>query len=97
MYKVNVGGENFVIHLDGRERRINLLKPYYLSVENEGIAKYTALGKLKEELKDKVLNDLSDPPEMYVQSIEIVKSAPKDASREIYWNEIKSPDEDSNV
>ena len=88
MYKVNVGGENFIIHLQGKPRRINFVSSYYLTAPTREAAEYQALGQLKEELENKVLNELEDPPEMYIQSVEKVDTIRENAPREFYWNEI---------
>ena len=94
MYKVNVGGENFIIHLEGKKRRINLLKAYYLNVPRQDLAEHQALGEFKKELESKVLNEIDDPPEMYIQSVESLACLPEKATTEIYWKEVEIIDAD---
>ena len=87
-YKVGVGGDNFIIHIEGKKRRINLVKMYYLAAENKESAEHQSLGELKKELENLVLNDINDPPEMYIQSVEEVKKIPPNQPNEFYWSEI---------
>ncbi len=90
-YKVNIGGENFIVHLEGEKRRINLVRSYYLTAINEESAEHQALNELKKELTNLVLNDIKDPPEMYVQSVEVVVGHfPETNPSEFYWNEINN-------
>lgn len=88
MYKINVGGENFLIHIEGKKRRVNFVRSYYIDIASLESAEFEAMAKLKAELCSIVLNEKNDPPEMYIQSIESVKTMPSNSPVEFYWNEI---------
>ncbi|HKY29836.1 MAG TPA: hypothetical protein VJM12_17985 [Pyrinomonadaceae bacterium] len=75
-YKVFVRGENFLINLDGVEQKMGFYTTRFVEAENEVAAEYAVMDILRSDPKlvQGVLNEKSDPPMMYAEEIEELKS-----------------------
>ena len=70
-YQVTVGGENFLIHIEGKEQRIGFHASRFIERNSREEAEREAMFRIGEELKDRVLNDFSDPPRLYIHQVQI--------------------------
>ena len=75
-YKVFVRGENFLINLDGVNQKVGFYTTRFVEAEDEKAAEYAVMDMLRGDLKlvKGVLNERSDPPMMYAEEIEELKS-----------------------
>lgn len=75
-YKVFVRGENFLINLDGVNQKMGFYTTRFVEAENEEAAEYAVMDMLRSDPKlvKGVLNEGSDPPMMYAEEIEELKS-----------------------
>ena len=75
-YKVLVRGENFLINLDGVNQKMGFYTTRFVEAENEVAAEYAVMDILRSDPKlvKGVLNEKSDPPMMYAEEIEELKS-----------------------
>ena len=79
-YKVKLGGENFLIHIEGKKRKIRFETEYELESEDQEKAEALCLESLYQELFDKVLNTESDPPYMFVVDVSELVNDNNDAN-----------------
>ena len=73
-YVVIVLGKNFLINRDDKIQKLGFFTTRYISVENQSQALNTALDLIREELKDVVLNEFSNPPIMFQDDLYEVDS-----------------------
>ena len=75
-YQVFVRGENFLINLYGVNQKMGFYTTRFVEAENEEAAEYAAMDMLRGDPKlvKGVLNEGSDPPMMYAEEIEELKS-----------------------
>ena len=75
-YKVFVRGQNFLINLDGVNQKMGFYTTRFIEAESEEAAEYAVMDMLRcdPKLVKGVLNERSDPPMMYAEEIEEVKS-----------------------
>ena len=85
-YKITVIGENFLIHIDGKQQKINFCVAKLISAKNKEEAEEGALLEVKEDLENKTLNDKKDPPMMYISNTIFVISKDSSQLNHYYWN-----------
>lgn len=75
-YKVFVNGQNFLLNLDGESKKVGFYATRFVEADNEDEAEGKVIGIFQSEsqLRDNILNDNSDNPMMYVESVSEVKS-----------------------
>ncbi|HET6891788.1 MAG TPA: hypothetical protein VFH31_11850, partial [Pyrinomonadaceae bacterium] len=75
-YKVFVRGDNFLINLDGVNQKMGFYTTRFVEAQNEEAAEYAVMNMLRSDPKlvKGVLNEGSDPPMMYAEEIEELKS-----------------------
>jgi hypothetical protein len=75
-FKVLVRGENFLINLDDVKQKMGFYTTRFVEAESEEAAENVAMDMLRHDPKlvKGVLNERSDPPMMYAEEIEELKS-----------------------
>lgn len=75
-YRVLVRGENFLMHLQTVDRKVGFYTTQFVEAEDPEQAEFAAMDALRAHpsLSGKVLNDRSDPPMIYADEIEELKS-----------------------
>lgn len=75
-YKVFVRGENFLINFDGVSQKVGFYTTRFVEGEDEEAAEGAVMEMLRGDptLVEVVLNEGADPPMMYAEEIEELKS-----------------------
>ena len=75
-YRVFIRGENFLMDLDGAPQKLGFYTTRFVEAANEEAAENVVMDLLRGDSKlvNNVLNEGSDPPMMYAEEIEEVKS-----------------------
>ncbi len=75
-YKVFVRGENFLMNLSGAPQKLGFYTTRFVEAANEEAAEYAVMDLLRADPKlvKSVLNEGSDPPMMYAEEVEELKS-----------------------
>lgn len=66
-YRISVEGKNFKIRLEKVVQQLGFYTTRFIIAENEAVACETALDLIRNELKEIVLNEPSDPPMMFIE------------------------------
>lgn len=69
-YNVTVEGSNFLINIEKIDQKYGFFTTRFINAENSLSAEKKALDYIRNELKDIVLNEQSDPPMMFLDKIE---------------------------
>jgi hypothetical protein len=77
-YRVLVRGENFLMTLDGEDQKLGFYTTVFVEAQDQEDAELKAMDLLRnnEKLVRGVRNPKSDPPMMFVEEIEGLKSLP---------------------
>ena len=68
-------GENFLIRMNGVERKLGFYQNFYLEASDPDSAELAAVALIRSnDLQEVVLNTADDPPELYLDEISEVKS-----------------------
>jgi hypothetical protein len=75
-YKVLVRGENFLMNLDGVNQKLGFYTTRFAEAENAEAAEHDVMDLLRNDptLVERVLNEVSDPPMLYAEEIEELRS-----------------------
>ena len=73
-YSVLIEGGNFLINIEGSALKCGFFTTRFVVAETNSAEKKKAIELVKLELKDTVLNDVSDVPIMYVEKVIEVES-----------------------
>ena len=70
-YKVFVRGQNFHLHLNGEARKLCFYTTRFVEAQDDHEAEEKAISTLRNDptLRDRVLNDKSDAPMLFVEEI----------------------------
>ena len=71
-FKVTVAGNNFKLHIEGKVNTVSFLKTWFLEAVDEEAAEEEAMYMVGDDLQDKVLNEKTDSPEMYIQDLRVL-------------------------
>jgi len=91
-YLVRLNGENFLMDGDGGPRKKRFYTTRLLEAENPKRAETLALDFIRNDprLQDTVLNEVSDPPMIYLESVSEMSAAAYDAQNRanaLYWED----------
>ena len=70
-YLVEIRGENFLIHIEGKKRKIGFRVKRLVQAISEHEAGQLALYQIGGDLRDMVLNDKDDAPEMLIREVRV--------------------------
>ena len=75
-YKTFVRGENFLIDIDGNEKKLGFYTTIFVEAKDEEDAEQRSIRLLRDDpkLQESTLNNKSDSPTMYVEEIEELES-----------------------
>ena len=74
-YQISLNGENFWFEKEGKPSRLGFYTTRYVIAENESEAENKAVQMLRDDPQLKnVLNDKSDPPMIYCESIDVINA-----------------------
>lgn len=70
-YKFLIEGKNFLINIDGQDKKVGFFTTRYVEAENSNEAELSAISLIKNDpkLKDNILNTNSDPPAIILESV----------------------------
>ncbi len=68
-FEVCIRGENFLIELDGEVKKHNFFAARFIEAKDSSTAVGMAMDSFRKELKGRVLNEESDPPELSIVDI----------------------------
>ena len=91
-YMVRLKGQNFLIDADGGPKKKRFYTTRLLEAENPKRAETLALEFIRNDtrLQDTVLNEVSDPPMIYLESISEISAMAYDAQNRanaLYWED----------
>lgn len=66
-YKVLVEGNNYEVCLDGNTSKYGFFTTRFIETKNSGEAEIVAMDLIRDELKEIAMNDIVDPPTIYVE------------------------------
>ena len=73
-YSVLIHGENFLIRLDGKIKRLGFYTTRYVEAEDTKLAEFKAVEFIQNDLDQIVLNSHENPPMLYAEDIKELKS-----------------------
>ena len=75
-YKVFVRGQNFLLNLDGKRQQLGFYTTRFVEAQNDQEAERNAISMVRNDptLRDRVLNEKSDAPTMFVEEITELQS-----------------------
>lgn len=75
-YRVTINGRNYLMNWEGECKRIGFFKVFFLEAEDPQSAENLAISKIVADPKwhGTILNDDSDPPMMYLDSLAELES-----------------------
>jgi hypothetical protein len=83
-YRITINGRNYLMNWEGERKRIGFFKIFYLEADDPQAAENLAVSKIIADPKweGTILNEESDPPGMYLESLVEVESFDDTASLE---------------
>ena len=69
-YRVLIEGKNFLVKIESKIELHGFFTTRFIEARHETEAEKIALDLIRDELKDVVLNERSDPPMMYIDKID---------------------------
>lgn len=73
-FKILIEGKNLLIRIEEEINRVGFFATRFVQSENRDAAEKAALNLIKNELRDILLNERSDPPKMNIDEVFEVES-----------------------
>jgi hypothetical protein len=73
-FEIMIEGKNFLIRIDDEIRRVGFFTTRFVEANNAAAAEGRALDLVRDELRDRVLNERTNPPMMFIKRMDEVSS-----------------------